>query len=160
MAIRELCKTQIYLTRQVDRIDVPTLLNLPSGCDKPVLKLFNRNLADNETRQAPANINVEHMNPPFKRVSAAELNRLFNEGRYFERAHAGEFRQRLEKDDHPAPPHSGQKFCTRTQTVSYLDVQGNRIALIHQYKREDGTIGASGRPSPQRLLLDGVVYFI
>jgi hypothetical protein len=46
-----------------------------------------------------------------------------------------------------------------SQTVEYYDGD-NRVALVHQYLRPDGTIGASGRPDPKALLEDGILYFV
>lgn len=39
----------------------------------------------------------------------------------------------------------------------YLDADGNQIALVHQYLRRDGTLGASGLPDPKWLLHEGEV---
>jgi hypothetical protein len=91
-------------------------------------------------------------------VSAPHLRRLFNQGRYWERVQAGELRQRVLKDAHPSPPRAPEPICTRSQTVAYVDTQGTRVAIVHQYLRADGTLGASGRPDPKRLLVDGVLY--
>jgi len=44
--------------------------------------------------------------------------------------------------------------------VAYLDAGGQRIALVHQYLRPDGTIGGSGRPDPKELLEDGIIYYV
>jgi hypothetical protein len=38
--------------------------------------------------------------------------------------------------------------------VYYYTQDGNPIAVVHQYLRPDGTIGASGRPDPKRLFLE------
>ncbi len=48
---------------------------------------------------------------------------------------------------------------TRSQMVAYLDAAGQRIALVHQYLRPDGTIGGSGRPDPKELFDDGILYY-
>jgi hypothetical protein len=44
--------------------------------------------------------------------------------------------------------------------VSYLDSDGNEVARVHQYLRPDGTIGASGKPDPKRLLDGGILYYL
>jgi hypothetical protein len=41
----------------------------------------------------------------------------------------------------------------------YYLPDGTRVALVHQYLRPDGFVGASGRPDPNALLKDGVLYF-
>lgn len=42
--------------------------------------------------------------------------------------------------------------------ISYRDANGNEIARVHQYLRPDGTLGASGKPDPKPLMVNGVVY--
>jgi hypothetical protein len=44
--------------------------------------------------------------------------------------------------------------------VAYYETWGNRrrIALVHQYLRPDGTVGASGRPDPKAILDRGTLY--
>lgn len=42
--------------------------------------------------------------------------------------------------------------------ISYLDTNGQEVARVHQYLQPDGTLGASGKPDPKRLLQGGVLY--
>ena len=42
--------------------------------------------------------------------------------------------------------------------VSFLDSDNNELARVHQYLRPDGTIGASGKPDPKRLLEGNILY--
>ena len=49
---------------------------------------------------------------------------------------------------------------TRSQMVAYVDASGQRVALVHQYLRPDGTLGGSGRPDPKLLIEGGVTYFV
>jgi hypothetical protein len=95
---------------------------------------------------------------PIVRVSQKELRRRFNEGRYWERLQAGELHAFHRRDKHPAPPLSEQPHCTRSQEVSYLDLDDQEVARVHQYLRPNGTLGGSGRPDSKRLLEDGVLY--
>jgi hypothetical protein len=44
--------------------------------------------------------------------------------------------------------------------IAYFDGDGQRVAVVHQYLRTDGTLGASGRPDPKRLLEGGVLYAV
>jgi hypothetical protein len=94
------------------------------------------------------------------RVTAKELRQKFNSGDYMEQAKSGKLSPRLGADNHPAPPKSGQPFCTRSQFLSYHDKQGNKFFSVHQYKRLDGTIGGSGLPEPKELLIDGEIYYV
>lgn len=86
-----------------------------------------------------------------------EIRRLFNEGRYFERMLAGEFRVRIIRQN---PRKRGDRKVrnTMSQTVEYWDRFGNLVARVHQYVRRDGTIAGSGRPDPKLLVQDGVTY--
>jgi hypothetical protein len=86
------------------------------------------------------------------------MQRLFNDGLYWQRAIAGELTTTVMEDRHPSLTVANEPFCTRSQMVSYRDPVGNEVARVHQYLRTDGTIGASGRPDPKRLLTDGILY--
>ena len=61
------------------------------------------------------------------------------------------------RDQHPAPTAAGQRPGTVSQIVIYFD-RAEPIAEVHQYVRPDGSLGASGRPDPIRLVLNGRVY--
>ncbi len=52
---------------------------------------------------------------------------------------------------------AGEPVCTRSQLVTYFDADGERVAIVHQYLRQDGTLGASGLPDPKWLLHGGEV---
>jgi hypothetical protein len=94
---------------------------------------------------------------PILRVKASEVRRLFNEARLHEKTKTGELVAMLMKNKHPSPQPAQEPFCTRSQMVSYVDSAGVELARVHQYLRPDGTIGASGRPDPKRLLWDGKI---
>jgi hypothetical protein len=96
--------------------------------------------------------------PPVRIVTASELRTMFNEGRYWQRAQAGDFRQLIIRDGHPSAPKANEPFCTRSQTIIYRDTAGHRVAVVHQYLRQDGTLGASGAPDPKKLWREGVVF--
>jgi hypothetical protein len=42
--------------------------------------------------------------------------------------------------------------------ISYQLPDGTEIARAHRYLRTDGTIGASGKPDPKRLVHEGTLY--
>lgn len=85
---------------------------------------------------------------------------MFNDGRYVERAAEGEFTIHVAPggDHHPTSPKAPVPFCTRSQEIVLRDRNGREIATWHQYLQPDGTLGASGKPDPKRLLKDGVLY--
>jgi hypothetical protein len=95
---------------------------------------------------------------PVRIVSKDELRQLFNDQRYWERAEAGEFRQQILRDGHPSPPLANEPFCTRSQIVAYINRYGNQVAMVHQYRRPDGTIGLHGRPDPKTVLFNLELY--
>ena len=97
---------------------------------------------------------------PIRRVDARELRRLFNEGRYWERAIAGEFSQVVLDDRHPSLPAANEPFCTHSQIVSYRDDNNKEVARVHQYLRQDGSLGASRRPDPKKLKEGDVLYWL
>lgn len=88
------------------------------------------------------------------------MRELFNARYFLERACSGELYSRVESEGHPAPERSGQPLCTRSQMIAYFDENNQEVARVHQYKRPDGSIGASGRPDPKRLLVDGIIYIL
>ena len=85
---------------------------------------------------------------------------MFNEGRYWENTQDGTFTAVVKKSRHPSLPRANVPHCTHSQIVLYLDGQGVEVALVHQYLRPDGSIGASGKPDPKRLVKDGKMYKI
>jgi hypothetical protein len=95
---------------------------------------------------------------PSQRITSAELRRIFNDDALWERAQSGEFEQRVLRARHPAPRQSGEPYCTESQIVGYFLPNGTRIAMVHQYLRPNGSVGASGRPDPKAILKGGTIY--
>ena len=86
------------------------------------------------------------------------MQKRFNEGKYWERTKKGEYIPVVREDRHPSLTAANEPFCTQSQMVSFLDSDNNEIARVHQYLRPDGTIGASGKPDPKRLLEGNILY--
>ena len=90
-----------------------------------------------------------------QRVDASVLRTAFNQGQFYERLSVGQLYARV----HPNSIHlsrrlaraRGEPRCTRSQMVSYYELSGLKVAVVHLYRRRDGTIGASGRPDPKWL---------
>jgi len=97
--------------------------------------------------------------PPSQRISLSYLRQLFNEGGYWLKTQDGRLKERLLRDRHPSSPKAPVPICTRSQLISYIDNDGQEIARVHQYLQPNGTLGASGKPDPKRLLHNGVLYF-
>lgn len=83
---------------------------------------------------------------------------MFNEGKYLERAKAGEFTEKVIADNHPSKPKAKEPFCTRSQIVDYIGHRGHTVVRFHRYLRPDGTLGASGLPDPKVILYSLVQY--
>ena len=47
---------------------------------------------------------------------------------------------------------------THSEIIYYFDAANRKIAVVHQYVLPDGTLGASGRPDPKELLVNGTLY--
>jgi len=47
---------------------------------------------------------------------------------------------------------------TRSQTIRYADSNGQWVAVVHQYLRPDGTLGATGKPDPKRLRVGNTIF--
>lgn len=90
---------------------------------------------------------------PTQWVTKETIRKYFNDGEFVERARSGELAAMLKRDSHPDQPPIGEPLCTRSQIVYYYALDGHAVAVVHQYLRPDGTIGASGLPDPKRLIL-------
>ena len=95
---------------------------------------------------------------PIKEISKQEMRDLFYENQLLQKINKHELTLVLLKERHSDPIKSGQVFCTYSQLLSIQDDKGNDIARAHQYKRPNGTIGASGMPDPLWMFIGGVIY--
>ena len=90
---------------------------------------------------------------PLEWVPANIIRQMFNEGQYVARVESGELVHCLKKNHHLDPPPRGEPYCTHSQIVYYCTREGATVAVVHQYMRPDGTLGASGLPDPKCLIL-------
>ena len=86
-------------------------------------------------------------------LSARDLRAVFNRLGLADVVQAGQLTVRIAEEHHPSPPGAFEPVCTRSQALRYCDASGQVVAVVHQYTREDGTIGASGRPDPKVVYL-------
>jgi hypothetical protein len=93
-----------------------------------------------------------------KRLSFEEMRKIFNDGEYWQKTQTGELSTAVLEQRHPALTAANEPFCTYSQMVSYRDAAGNELARVHQYLRPDGSLGASKKPDPKRVLKDGILY--
>jgi hypothetical protein len=96
--------------------------------------------------------------PPRREVSPRELRRIFNEADFEGRARSADLQIRVLREHHPSAPKASVPFCTRSQSIAYLDANGDEVAMAHRYVQPDGTLGASGFPDPKRVLHRGMLY--
>ncbi len=78
-------------------------------------------------------------------------------GRYLKRIAHGEFIGTV-KDACPAAS-PDEPPGTQTLITAFYDADGQRRFITHEYRRPDGTLGASGIPDPKWLFEDGVIYW-
>jgi len=84
---------------------------------------------------------------------------MFNDSTIPDQIKSGQLRKKIMSQRHSTPVRSGQPLCTYSQILSFWDSQGNKVAICHQYKRPDGTIGGSGKPDPKRIMVEGTIFF-
>lgn len=87
-------------------------------------------------------------------VSADIIRKLFNDGQYYQQLLDNKLTAHLKADKILSKVPVGEPEGTRSQIVYYFDLEGNPVAIVHQYMRPDGTIGASGKPDPKKLFLE------
>jgi hypothetical protein len=161
MALRPFGEQELERERQFPA--AAGVVQVPRGLSKPRLEVREVEIA----LEAPEDLlsdlvfhrqGFPHLRP-VQRITSAELRRIFNDSQLWERAQTGEFEERVLWLSHPAPRRSGEPFCTESQMVGYFETSGNRrrIALVHQYLRPDGSVGASGRPDPKAILDRGTL---
>jgi hypothetical protein len=92
-------------------------------------------------------------------VSADTLREIFNAGGYWELAKQGKLHEKVYSEGLPQKS-SQEPPGTLSQIVAYLDAQGRQVAIVHQYLRKDGSLGASGKPDPKKLFHEGTLYIV
>ena len=84
---------------------------------------------------------------------------MFNDSQYPRMIAEGLLKSEYLWNGHLQNPEDWQgPWCTHSQTIRYLDNQGQWLVEVHQYLRPDGTLGASGIPDPKRLRIGDTVY--
>lgn len=95
------------------------------------------------------------------------MRRRFNEGKYYERMKAGEFKPVIVRAK-PAEPEILEDYGPETVSVSiwYRDQEDNDIVRVHQYQSpngeilyrdEHGVLRTDGKPDPKELFEDGIL---
>lgn len=94
---------------------------------------------------------------PIQRIEVDEMRQKFNSRGYAQKVEAGEWTAIvLESRVSPNLPQEAVEI--QSVMLSYRDQNGNEVARVHQYQRPDGSLAASGKPDPKRLVQDGILY--
>ena len=93
--------------------------------------------------------------PPTLRVSCTEIQRLCRECNCL--SWLPKLTRVLSHNQH-AKPQSGQVAGTMSQIIKCYDESEMLVLVVHQFVRPDGTIGASGKPDPKRIVQNGIDY--
>jgi hypothetical protein len=101
--------------------------------------------------------NSTPQSPPIKRIPVEEMRRRFNDGGYWEKVQDGKWTA-IPLESRISDALDQEQGQITSLMLSYRDENGDEVARVHQYEREDGTLAASGRPDPKRLLQDGILY--
>jgi hypothetical protein len=94
---------------------------------------------------------------PIQRISSAEMCKRFNDGGYWEKVKSGTLSE-VVLESCISKLLQSETVEIISEMVSYRDHENNEIARVHQFRRPDGSIAASGRPDPKRLLENGILY--
>lgn len=89
-----------------------------------------------------------------KKFNESQVPRMIADGKLVPKYLRDEQLKEPEKRRHPEP------HGTRSQTIRYSDTNGQWVAVVHQYLRPDGTLGATGKPDPKRLRVGNTVFIV
>lgn len=84
---------------------------------------------------------------------------MFADHDFLGRLGRGELTPHLIRERAPNPAPHGMPAGTLSQIIAYRQ-GGRQVAIVHQYLKPDGTLGASGLPDPKRLLINGLLYIV
>ena len=92
--------------------------------------------------------------PEARYVSESIIREAFNSGQFWRRAKEREFEVWFDQDTHYTRKQASERslqYCARSQILRYYDSENTLIAVVHQIRKRDGTLGASGLPDPKYL---------
>ncbi|WP_038039849.1 hypothetical protein [Thermorudis peleae] len=99
------------------------------------------------------------MNPSPTReiiVEPLELRRLFRDSGLLERYQRGELTEEIKRSRHVTDP-LHPFYCNHSEVVRLFD--GNfKVAVIHRYRRADGSLAGSGLPDPKMIRIGDIIY--
>lgn len=94
-------------------------------------------------------------------VAPNKIRALFNDSQYSEKIRRVLLQKIvLRKTLLQKPNQKGEPEGTYPEVILYKDQEADSFAIVHQYVRPDGRIGASGKPDPKRLKIEGKIYAV
>lgn len=90
---------------------------------------------------------------PVEWVDKEIIRQIFNENGYLNKMLNGELLTRLKRNSHCKNPPEGEPLCTHSQIEYYYARSGEPVAVVHQYRRPDGSLAGSGQPDPKCIFL-------
>jgi hypothetical protein len=95
--------------------------------------------------------------PTIKRVTSEQMCKRFNDGSYWAKVLKGEWTAHV-LESNISHLLTSETVEITSVMLSYHDENGDERARVHQFMRPDGTLAASGKPDPKRLLENGILY--
>jgi hypothetical protein len=101
---------------------------------------------------------IPHEQPEPVKVTKQELRDTWNDPQ-FQASLLMRTQQRVDVAEGLAPPQAGQEPGTMSHVYDFYNNDAHELlGTFHVYRRQDGTIGASGMLDPIFLLVDGVPH--
>jgi hypothetical protein len=85
---------------------------------------------------------------------------MFAEMGVLDKVAKGEYTTKILASRVPNPMPAFLQPGTQSQEIGYYDSEGKEIARAHQYLQPDGTLGASKKPDPKRIVYQGTLYYL
>ncbi|MCS7051642.1 MAG: hypothetical protein NZL87_08520, partial [Thermomicrobium sp.] len=93
------------------------------------------------------------MTPASVIVTPEVLRQLFHDSGLLDRYVRGELREETKRSRH-VEDQQHPFYCTQSEVVRLFDGE-TKVAVVHRYRRADGTLAASGLPDPKMVRLGG-----
>jgi len=100
----------------------------------------------------------------FSYVSALRLRQLFNESQYPELIRKKRLKREVVRSRRLKASDRQKKSLprgTKSEIIIYHDPANKELYVkVHRYVKFYGILGASGKPDPKAILLDGIMYLL
>lgn len=89
-------------------------------------------------------------------VDPWELRRIFRDSGLLGQYQRGQLTEEVKRSRH-VDNQQHRLYCTQSEVVRLFD-GSRKVAVIHRYRRADGTLAASGLPDPKMVRIGDEVY--